>query len=99
MASIPLDPEEVARFAFRVWGYKQGEMVALLIHLGDRLGLYRKLDRAGAVTAAELASHTGLQQRWLQEWLRGNAAADLLASDDGEHFELTAVGAMVLTRE
>jgi len=23
----PPDPEEVARFAFRVWGYKQGEMV------------------------------------------------------------------------
>jgi hypothetical protein len=31
-----LDPDEVARFAFRVWSYKQGEMVSLLIHLGDR---------------------------------------------------------------
>ena len=93
------DPEEVAQFAFRVWSYKQGEMVSLLIHLGDRLGLYHALDGAGKLTAQELADRTGLQPRWLKEWLRGNAAADLLASDDGEHFELTAVGAMVLTRE
>ncbi len=99
MASIPLDPEEVARFAFRVWSYKQGEMISLLVHLGDRLGLYRALDGAGMVTAEDLARRTGLQHRWLVEWLRGNAAADLLASDDGERFELTAVGAMVLARE
>jgi 2-polyprenyl-3-methyl-5-hydroxy-6-metoxy-1,4-benzoquinol methylase len=94
-----LDPDEVARFAFRVWSYKQGEMVSLLIHLGDRLGLYRALDGAGSVTAEELAARTGLHSRWLREWLRGNAAADLLESDDGERFQLSAVGAMVLTRE
>jgi NAD(P)H-dependent flavin oxidoreductase YrpB (nitropropane dioxygenase family) len=37
-----------------------GEMVSLLVHLGDRLGLYRVLDRAGPVTAEDLASRTGL---------------------------------------
>jgi SAM-dependent methyltransferase len=94
-----LDPEEVAQFAFRVWSYKQGEMVSLLIHLGDRLGLYRALDSAGSLGAHELADRTGLQPRWLREWLRGNAAADLLASNDGERFELTEIGAMVLSRE
>jgi 2-polyprenyl-3-methyl-5-hydroxy-6-metoxy-1,4-benzoquinol methylase len=93
------DPDEVARFAFRVWSYKQGEMVSLLIHLGDRLGLYRALDGAGEITADELAAQTGLHPRWLREWLRGNAAAELLTSDDGERFKLTAVGAAVLTRE
>jgi SAM-dependent methyltransferase len=95
----PVDFDELGKFAFRVWGYKQGEMVSLLIHLGDRLGLYRALDGAGTVTAEELAGRTGLHPRWLREWLRGNAAADLLASDDGERFELTEVGAMVLARE
>ena len=101
-ASTPidrLDPDEVARFAFRVWSYKQGEMVSLLIHLGDRLGLYRVLDGAGTVTAEELAGRTRLHPRWLREWLRGNAAADLLVSDDGERFELSAVAAAVLARE
>ena len=99
MSTDRLDPDEVARFAFRVWSYKQGEMVSLLIHLGDRLGLYRVLDGAGTVAAEELAGRTALHPRWLREWLRGNAAADLLRSDDGERFELTAVGAAVLARE
>ena len=102
MTSTPagrLDPDEIARFAFRVWSYKQGEMVSLLIHLGDRLGLYRALDGAGAVSAEELGALTGLQPRWLHEWLRGNAAAELLTSGDGERFELSAIAAMVLARE
>lgn len=93
------DPEAVGLFAFRVWGYKQGEMVSLLIHLGDRLGLYRALAGAGPVTAPALASTTGLHERWVLEWLRGNAAADLLSSADGEWFELTPEGAEVLVAE
>lgn len=93
------DPGEVSEFAFRVWSYKQGEMVSLLVHLGDRLGLYRELDGAGTVTAETLAEQTGLHARWLREWLRGNAAAGLLDSDDGEQFALSAAGAMVLSRE
>ena len=86
-------------FSLKVWGYKQGEMVSVLIHLGDRLGLYRALDGAGRVTSDDLAISTGLHERWVREWLRGNAAAELLASDDGVHFELTAAGAAVLARE
>lgn len=93
------DDDAVARFAFRVWSYKQGEMVSLLIHLGDRLGLYRALDGAGPRTAAQLAADTGLHERWLLEWLRGNAAAELLATSDGDTFELTPEGAAVLARE
>ncbi|MEY2433387.1 MAG: hypothetical protein QOC92_3112 [Acidimicrobiaceae bacterium] len=93
------DFDQAALFAYRVWGYKQGEMVSMLIHLGDRLGLYRALDGAGMVTADDLAARTGLHPRWLREWLRGNAAAELLVSDDGESFELTPEGAVVLARE
>jgi 2-polyprenyl-3-methyl-5-hydroxy-6-metoxy-1,4-benzoquinol methylase len=96
---MSLDPREVGAFALSVWGYKEGEVVSLMIHLGDRLGLYRALDGAGPVTAAELAARTGLQERWLLEWLRGQAAARLLESTDGERFELTPVGAAVLADE
>jgi SAM-dependent methyltransferase len=96
---IEPDGDVVMLFAFRVWNYKQGEMVSLLIHLGDRLGLYRALDGAGPLTADDLAERTGLHRRWLYEWLRGNAAADLLASHDGETFELTPEGGAVLARE
>jgi SAM-dependent methyltransferase len=94
-----LDPDQVKRYSFAVWSYKQGEIVSLMIHIGDRLGLYRALDGMGPVTAAELAAKTGLQERWLLEWLRGQAAARLLDYHDGDRFELTPVGAAVLADE
>ena len=94
-----LDPEEVGAFAFQVWNYKQGEMVSLMIHFGDRLGLYRALDGAGPVTAAELATSMGLQERWLLEWMKGQAAAKLLSYCGDERFELSPVGAAVLADE
>ena len=93
------DPAAVGLFAFRVWGYKQGEQVSVLIHLGDRLGLYRAMAGAGPLTAAALAERSSLHERWLLEWLRGNAAAELLASEDGETFELTPEGVEVLVAE
>jgi SAM-dependent methyltransferase len=98
-ATPVVDADELKRFSFSVWSYKQGEMVSLMIHIGDRLGLYRALAGAGPVTAAELAAKTGLQERWLLEWLRGQAAARLLNYHDGDRFELTPAGAAVLAEE
>ncbi len=107
-----LDPDELKAFSFRVWNYKTGEMVSLMIHLGDKLGLYKAMDGAGPVSSTELASQTGLQERWLREWMRGQAAAQLLdyhpdqpgnsgegADESGGRFELTAYGAAVLADE
>jgi hypothetical protein len=37
-------PDRVILMALKVWGYREGEVVSLMIHLGDRLGLYRALD-------------------------------------------------------
>lgn len=94
-----LDPDVLKRYAFNVWSYKQGEMVSLMVHIGDQLGLYKALDGAGPVSAAELAASTGLQERWLLEWLRGQAAARLLEYQDPDRFALSAEGAAVLARE
>lgn len=94
-----LDPDKVALTAFQVWSYKQGELVSLMIHLGDRLGLYRALDGAGPLTAADLAARTGLQERWLLEWLRSQGAAGLLQTADGHEFTLLPEAAAVLADE
>ena len=99
MDTAQLDADELKRYSFSVWSYKQGEMVSLMIHLGDRLGLYQAMDNMGPVTAAQLADKTGLQERWLFEWLRGQAAARLLNYHDPDRFELTGVGAAVLADE
>ena len=46
---------------------------AVLILLGDELGLYRELAK-GPITAAELAARTQTNERYVREWL-GNQAA------------------------
>ena len=99
-----LDPEQVGAFALKVWKFKQGELVSLMIHLGDRLGIYRTLQGLGPVSPAELAEASGLKERWLREWLHGQAAAGLLdyhaAENGGEpRFELNGVAAAVLADE
>jgi SAM-dependent methyltransferase len=101
MADQPpdLDLDKVLAVALNVWSYKQGEVVSLMIHLGDRLGLYSAMDGAGPLTAAGLAEKTGLRERWLLEWLRSQGAAGLTDTSDGEHFELTAEAATVLADE
>lgn len=80
--------EDIGRYAFRVWGYKQGEVVSVLVHLGERLGLFRALAETGTTDVSGVAAATGLDERWVLEWLRGVAAAELVDTDDGETFTL-----------
>jgi 2-polyprenyl-3-methyl-5-hydroxy-6-metoxy-1,4-benzoquinol methylase len=96
---VPIDADRLAAFALKVWGYKQGEVVSLMVHLGDRLGIYRAMAGRGRMTASELAGWTGLHERWLLEWLRSQAAAGLVDTDDGETFELAPEGTEVLADE
>ncbi len=93
------DPDRLAALALRVWTFKQGEVVSLMIHLGDRLGLYRAMAGQEPVTATGLAARTGLHERWLLEWLRSQAAAGLIDTADGETFELSMEAAEVLADE
>jgi 2-polyprenyl-3-methyl-5-hydroxy-6-metoxy-1,4-benzoquinol methylase len=70
-----------------------------MIHLGDRLGLYRAMAGQGPMSAAGLAHRTGLHERWLLEWLRSQAAAGLVETTDGEIFRLGPEAAAVLADE
>lgn len=47
---------------------------AVMVHLGDKLGLYRAMAGAGPLTSAELARRTATAERYVREWL-GNQAA------------------------
>jgi len=100
--SMGVDTEALQAFSGLVWGYKQGQMVAFMIELGDRLGYYRAMDGADPLSADELAGRTGTHPRWALEWLRTQAAAKLVAYEerDGvDRFWLSPIGALVLARE
>jgi len=51
------------------------------LYLGDRLGLYAALEN-GPATATELAGRTGLDIRYVREWLEQQAAAGVLTCAD-----------------
>jgi SAM-dependent methyltransferase len=61
------------------------------IVLGDRLGLYRALAARPGATPAELAKDTGTDERFVREWLCGQAAGGYLEYDPGtQAFSMTA---------
>ena len=101
MASEPqtLDFEKIKAFVERVFGFLSGATVSGMIYLGDRLGLYRALQGAGALTSDELARKTGLSERWVREWLRAQAGAKLLDYKSDGRFELSLEGTFVLAEE
>jgi len=72
----------------------------LLLHMGDRLGLYKAMAGAGPLTPASLAARTGTTERYLREWLGNQAAGGYVTYDPaGGTFELPAEQAMVLANE
>jgi 2-polyprenyl-3-methyl-5-hydroxy-6-metoxy-1,4-benzoquinol methylase len=56
-------------------------VVAQLVVIGDKLGLYRALAGGGPATTAELAERTGTAERYVREWLRAQAAAGYVTYD------------------
>src|SRR6476469_2205868 len=72
----------------------------LLLHLGDRLGLYKAMAGAGPITSSDLAQRTGTTERYIREWLSNQAAGGYVVYDPADHtFELPAEHAMVLADE
>ena len=49
--------------------------------IGDRLGLFADLTAYGEASSTDLAQRTGLDERYLREWLGGMAAAGYLGYD------------------
>ncbi|MEM7095740.1 MAG: class I SAM-dependent methyltransferase [Actinomycetota bacterium] len=99
MATRDIDIDAVKKFGFKVWTYKMGEQVSLMVHIGDRLGLYKTMAGAGPLSSDELAVAAELHERFVREWLLGQAAAGLIDRLDDGRFELTAVQAAVLADE
>ena len=107
---LPPDPDALKRYAFNLFSKLEGAVTSGMVHLGDRLGLYRALadavgahgggrDAGGPVTSAELAEQAGLDERWVREWAYNQAAARLIDIDEQERFSLSAEALAVLVDE
>jgi len=92
--------QDIKMFGFKVWTYKMGEQVSLMIYLGDQLGLYKAMAGSGPMSSTEVAAAANdLHERFVREWLLGQAAGGLIDRHEDGRFELTAVQAAVLADE
>ena len=95
--STDVDPDRLKAYSLLLFSKLEGAVTAGMVHLGDRLGLYTALAaEPEPVTSQELATRTGLHERWVREWLLNQAAARLVVSDDGESFAMSPEARAVL---
>ena len=92
-----LDEAALEQFVHQAVGDLAAAISGLMLHLGDRLGLYRAMAGAGPLTPAALAERTGTHERYVREWLSNQAAGGYVGYD-AQHgtFELGAEHALVL---
>jgi SAM-dependent methyltransferase len=95
-----LDEGALEQFVHQAVGDLAAAISGLMLHLGDRLGLYRAMAGAGPVTSAGLAESTGTHERYVREWLSNQAAGGYVTYDpDAGTFELSPEHALVLAAE
>ena len=74
MTTETIDMAKVEQFVGQAVGELGATLNAALVVIGDRLGLYKAMAGAGALTSAELAERTGTSERYVREWLNAQAA-------------------------
>src|SRR5688500_14121486 len=84
----------------KVIGDVAGAMSLFMAYLGDQAGVFAALDGAGRLTLDQLAARTGLNPKYLREWLGSVAAAGYVTfHPEDETFSITPEQALVFTRE
>jgi 2-polyprenyl-3-methyl-5-hydroxy-6-metoxy-1,4-benzoquinol methylase len=78
---MAIDETKLNEFMGKVVGDIGAAMSAALVVVGDRLGLYKGLAKAGPSTPAQLAQATGTHERYVREWLNAQAAGGYVAYD------------------
>jgi SAM-dependent methyltransferase len=72
----------------RLFGATLGALDVLSVYLGVRLGLYRTLADRGASSSEEMAEATGLNERYIREWLEQQATTGILEVDGERRYTL-----------
>jgi len=71
-----------------------------LVHIGDKLGLYKAMAGAGPLTPAQVAEKSGTTERYVREWLNNQAAGGYVTYDPATAaYELPDEHALVLADE
>jgi SAM-dependent methyltransferase len=100
MTSQTIDESKLEAFLGQAVTDMGAALNGALVMLGGELGLWKALDGAGPLTAAEIAARSGVRERYVREWAAAQAASGYLTYDAGtEAFELPPEHAMALAQE
>ena len=78
---MAINEAKLNEFVGKAMGDLGGALTAALVVIGDKLGLYRAMAEAGPLAPAELAKRTGTTERYVREWLSGQAASGYICYD------------------
>ncbi len=81
MAEAGFNKEKAQRFLQQLMKDVAASFHSAMTYIGDRLGIFKAMAAAGAVTVEDLARRTGLQERYLREWLGSMVAAQYINYD------------------
>jgi SAM-dependent methyltransferase len=79
--TMEINEKKLMDFLGRVVTDTAAAWSAPLVLVGDRLGLYQAMAASGPVTSQELAAKTGLNERYVREWLLNQTASSYVEYD------------------
>ncbi len=73
-SALKVDDDKLNKFLGQALNELGAAMNTALVVIGDRLGLYKAMAGAGAMTSEQLAKKTSTDERYVREWLSAQAA-------------------------
>ena len=96
---MTINEEKLMGYVHQAVGDFGSILSGALINIGDKLGLFRALAGAGAMTPAQLAKKTDTSERYVLEWASGLAAAGYIDYAGDGAFEMNEEQSIVFGDE
>jgi SAM-dependent methyltransferase len=90
--------ESLEEFSTRYLEVLNHGALCLMISVGDRTGLFKALRSAGPCTSAQLARASGLNERYVREWL-GAMTTGKIVEIENDHFVLPEAVSQLFANE
>jgi 2-polyprenyl-3-methyl-5-hydroxy-6-metoxy-1,4-benzoquinol methylase len=78
---VPINEAKLNEFMGKAVNEIGIALSAALVHIGDKLGLYKAMANAGPMTPTEVAKKSGTSERYIREWLANQAAGGYVTYD------------------
>ena len=76
--SKSIDEKKQNTFMDKVLNDLSGSYTTLLCIIGDRLDLFKKLEKYGPITSHDFAKKSNINERYAKEWLNGLTCAQYI---------------------